>query len=261
MRIVQLFPKTTPYRDVPDTGYGPENIPRMSLGIVPVEADGSVHCNAPVGKLILFQALDENMMAIQSMRSATFVHRGERLTCIGCHEDQWQTPAIRDPPQAFRREPSKLIREPGSQEPVTYYRTVKPIFDRKCQPCHRSEGAGPQDMDYEAMRDYAFYYSGAHMHNYANLDFPGMGTRSIPGLVGAEYSPLGKALLRRHRGQRITEDEFRRVCLWLDLNSPRLGAFNHVERQKRGELVWPDLDVDPNDLMGIQYPNALRSTE
>ncbi len=39
MRIVQLFPKTTPYRDVPSTGYCPENIPRMSLGIVPVEDD------------------------------------------------------------------------------------------------------------------------------------------------------------------------------------------------------------------------------
>jgi hypothetical protein len=246
MRIVQLFPKTTPYRDVPNTGYGPEGIPRMSLGIVPVEDDGSVYCRAPVGKLLLFQALDENGMAIQAMRSGTFVHPGERLTCVGCHEDKWQSPAIAGPPKAFQRQPSELIKEPGSQEPITYYRTVKPIFDGTCQPCHRSEGRGPQNMDYEALKNYAFYFSGAHMNNYANLRLTGMGTRSIPGLVGAHYSKMGQALLGNHRGQRISEEEFRRVCLWLDLNAPRLGAFNDAAKQEQGELVWPDLDVDPD---------------
>jgi hypothetical protein len=252
MRIVQLFPKTTPHRDMPNTGYGPENIPRMSLGVVPVEDDGSVYCKAPVGKVLLFQALDENMMTIQSMRSGTYVHPGQRLTCVGCHEDKWQAPSIMGPPKAFRRPPSELIKEPGSQEPITYYRTVKPIFDSKCQPCHRREGQGPRDMSYDALKDYAFYFSGAHMNNYANPRMKGMGTRSIPGLVGAHYSKLGKALLRNHRGQRITEEEFRRVCLWLDLNSPRLGAFNDVVKQERGELVWPDLDVDPDNVTGVE---------
>jgi hypothetical protein len=252
MRIVQLFPKTTPHRDVPNVGYGPEAIPRMSLGIVPVEDDGSVYCEAPVGKLLLFQALDDNKMAIQSMRSATFVHPGEQLTCTGCHEDRWQAPPTMGPPKAFHRQPSELTKEPGSQEPVTYYRTVKPIFDNKCQPCHRAEGRGLQDMGYDALREYVFYYSGAHMNNYSNLRMIGMGTRSIPGLVGSHYSKMGKALLKNHRGQRITEDEFRRVCLWLDLNSPRLGAFNGVAEQERGELVWPDLDVDPGNVTGIE---------
>ncbi|MHC4742634.1 MAG: HzsA-related protein, partial [Planctomycetota bacterium] len=134
MRIVQLFPKTTPHRDIPNTGYCNENIPRMSLGIVPAEDDGSVYCKAPVGKVLLFQALDENKMAIQSMRSATFVHKGEHLTCVGCHEDKWNAPLGAKRPKALQRPPSELIKEPGSQEPVTYYRTVKPIFEGKCQP-------------------------------------------------------------------------------------------------------------------------------
>jgi len=253
LRIVQLFPKTTPHRDLPNIGYGHEGIPRMSLGVVPVENDGSVYCRAPVGKLVCFQALDENMMAIQSMRSATFVHRGERLTCIGCHEDKWQAPSI-GPPKAFQHEPSELIKEPGSQEPLTYYRTVKPIFDGKCLPCHRTEGQGPQNMDYDALEEYAFYFSGAHMNNYSNLQVTGMGTRSVPGLVGAHYSKMGRALLKDHRGERITEEEYRRVCLWLDLNSPRLGAFNDVAKQEQGELVWPDLDVDPSNITGVESP-------
>jgi len=252
MRIVQLFPKTTPHRDEPDTGYCPENIPRMSLGIVPVEADGSVYCQAPVERLLLFQALDANRMAIQSMRSATFVHRGEQLTCVGCHEDKWKAAPHTGRPQAFRRAPSELIKEPGAQEPVTYYRTVKPIFDNKCLPCHQAEGKGPQQMGYKDLKDYAFYYAGAHMNNYCNLKRVGMGTRSIPGLFGAHYAKLGQALLHSHRGKRITEDEFRRVCLWLDLNSPRLGAFNDVTKQEQGQLVWPDLDVDPNNVTGVE---------
>ncbi len=252
LRIVQLFPKTTPYRDVPDTGYSPENIPRMSLGIVPVEADGSVYCEAPVGKLLQFQALDEDMTAIQSMRSATFVHRGEQLTCIGCHEDRWQAPPSTGRPLAMQRPPSELIKEPGSQEPVTFYRTVKPIFDGTCLPCHRKEGKGPQQMDYAALKPYAFYFAGAHMNNYCNLKLTGMGTRSIPGLFGASYSKMGQALLKDHRGGRINEEQYRRVCLWLDLNSPRLGAYNDVAEQERGELVWPDLDVDPQNVTGVE---------
>jgi hypothetical protein len=146
------------------------------------------------------------------------------------------------------------MKEPGSQEPVTYYRTVKPIFDNKCQPCHRAKGKGPQNMGYDALKEYAFYFSGAHMNNYANLQMTGMGSRSIPGLVGAHYSRMGKALLNSHRGKRITEEEYRRICLWLDLNSPRLGAFNDVAQQERGELVWPDLDVDPDNVTGVENP-------
>lgn len=252
MRIVQLFPKTTPHRDVPATGYCNENIPRMSLGIVPVEDDGSVYCQAPVGKLLLFQALDANKMGIQSMRSGTFVHKGEQLSCVGCHEDKWQASLPKGHPKALQRAPSTLIREPGSQEPATFYRTVKPIFDGTCLPCHRDQDQGLQAMAYDDLKAYAFYYAGAHMNNYCNPDVVGMGTRSIPGLFGAFHSKMGKALLKHHQDKRITEEEFLRVCLWLDLNSPRLGAFNDVARQERGELVWPDLGVDPNNITGVE---------
>jgi cytochrome c553 len=251
MRIIQLFLKTTPYRDQPKIGYGEESIPRMSLGIVPVEEDGSVYCKAPVGKLLIFQALDENKMAIQSMRSAAFVHPGENLSCIGCHEDQWSAPRQAVHPAAFKRPPSELIKEPGSQEPVSYYRTVKPIF-QNCQSCHDRENKGPQNMDYENVEAYAFYYSGAHMPNYDNFERVGLGTRSIPGLFGAYHSRMGKALMDHRKEDLISEEEFRKVNLWLDLNSLRLGAYNDAEKQERGELVWPDLDVDPDNITGVE---------
>ena len=89
----------------------------------------------------------------------------------------------------------------------------------------------------------------------------GMGTRSIPGLFGAYYSKMGKALLKNHRGNRITEEEYRRVCLWLDLNSSRLGAFNDVTKQERGELVWPNLDVDPGNVTGVEETDVAAPSE
>ena len=53
---------------------------RWVLGTVPVEDDGSVYCEAPVGKAVYFQLLDEKGMAVHSMRSATYVHPGEHLS-------------------------------------------------------------------------------------------------------------------------------------------------------------------------------------
>ena len=47
LRVVQNFLKEDPVMDQPQIGYGDENTPRVSLGLVPVEADGSVSLLAP----------------------------------------------------------------------------------------------------------------------------------------------------------------------------------------------------------------------
>jgi hypothetical protein len=89
MRIVQVIPQllTDPI-NVTLVSLANDSIGRMPLGVVPVEPDGSVYCEAPVGKTIYFQLLDEKGMAVHSMRSATYVHPGEHLSCVGCHEDK-----------------------------------------------------------------------------------------------------------------------------------------------------------------------------
>ena len=51
-------------------------------------------------------------------------------------------------------------------------------------------------------------------------------------------------------------DEFRRVALWLDCQSPELGAYTEVEAQKRGQLVWPQDDVDPQNPTAVEYGRA-----
>ena len=68
----------------PMIGYERENTPRVPLGIVPVEEDGSVYFEGPVAKGLIFQPLDEDYTAVTSMRSTALpAPRGERLSCTG----------------------------------------------------------------------------------------------------------------------------------------------------------------------------------
>ena len=58
LRVVQLFPKTTPSSGTPRIGAGNQSLVRGVLGTVPVEADGSAHFETPTNVPLYFQALD-----------------------------------------------------------------------------------------------------------------------------------------------------------------------------------------------------------
>ena len=95
LRIVQILPKTTNIADSPRVGLAREENARAILGTVPVDADGSAHFVVPALKPLLFQALDENGFAYQTMRTITYVQPGERVACFGCHESRQTAPANR----------------------------------------------------------------------------------------------------------------------------------------------------------------------
>ena len=253
LRVIQNILKTNHTMGEPMIGYERENTPRIPLGIVPVEEDGSVYFEAPVAKELIFQVLDENYMAVQSMRSAAFVHAGEQLTCLGCHENTLQSAQKDSVALAMRRAPSKLQPECGSIEPVSYYRQIKPIFDRSCVPCHTKEKKGPQDMSYEALREgYTFWFSGAM---FTGMCAPEMGvhggSRTMAGRFGARVSKIGQALLTEAHRKAVPEADRHQVIQWIDCNSLRLGSFIREAAQLKGELVWPCMDVDPENLQGI----------
>ena len=262
LRIVQFFSKTTPLANTslvmscydPLLAYRDQQEPRMSLGLVPVEADGSVNCEAPVGKSIYFQLLDSNFMAVQSMRSVTYVHAGEQLTCTGCHETKWNTPSVSPNTLASKRRPSKLMPEVDGLEPLTYYRIVKPIFDNKCMRCHRTLHQGPQDMTYFALEPYAFFYAGGQ----GNLYNPMVGgSRTLPGYFGASYSRMGKALMDSVHQSVVTAEDRRWVFLWLDLLSNQYGDFFNLDKQAAGERVWPRMDMDSTNPQGVEWDYPL----
>jgi len=253
LRVTQNILKENHQIGLPMIGYERENTPRIPLGIVPVEADGSVYLEAPVAKELIFQVLDENFRAVQSMRSVAFAHPGEQMRCQGCHEPTQRSPKLAKPPLAMQRAPSKLQPELGRIEPISYYRQVKPIFEKTCLPCHTRERKGPQDMSHAALRADAFWFSGA-MGLGMTSEYSGIhgGSRTIPGRFGAHYCRLGNALTNETHLKAVSAEDRHTVSLWLDSNSPRLGAYENEAAQLRGELVWPILDVDPRNPVGTE---------
>ncbi|MGD0090472.1 MAG: LamG-like jellyroll fold domain-containing protein [Planctomycetota bacterium] len=253
LRITQNILKANHAMGEPMIGYERENTPRVPLGLVPVEEDGSAYFEAPVAKELIFQVLDENYMAVQSMRSSAFVHPGEQLTCRGCHEHVQTAPAIKSEPLALRREPSQVRPECGPVEPISYYRQIKPIFETKCVGCHAEKKKGPVDMSYAALKEgYTFWFSGAMWQDMCR-PYSGVhgGSRTIPGQFGARNSRIGKALLDENHKEVSAEDRHK-IILWLDSNSLRLSAYIREAAQLRGELVWPELDVDPENVLGVE---------
>ncbi|MHC4271534.1 MAG: HzsA-related protein [Planctomycetota bacterium] len=75
LRIIQVFPRTSPYELHPLIGIPTAACGRQVLGTVPVEPDGSAYFQVPACVPLAFQALDENGRAVQMMRSITYLQR------------------------------------------------------------------------------------------------------------------------------------------------------------------------------------------
>ncbi len=248
LRIVQLFPKATYHLDIPEIGAGNESLARGVLGTVPVEKDGSVHFEAPAGVPLYFQALDENGLAVQSMRSATYLHEGERLSCVGCHEPKSRSsindmPAI---PLALTRPPAKPAPGPEGSHPLSFPRLVQPVLDRSCVACHSEEPSAPSlagdsfgqhgwSEAFHTLSRFSWSLSGGNGIISVN------GSRSIPGKIGARASKLYQLLGKGHHEVVLSDEEMRRIVIWLDCNSNFYGAYLDIEKQARGELVLPSL--------------------
>ncbi|MGB2823461.1 MAG: hypothetical protein WBF17_20945, partial [Phycisphaerae bacterium] len=220
------------------------------LGTVPVEPDGSAHFQVPAGKLVYFQALDANGLAVQSMRSGTYIQPGRLLSCQGCHEPKLRAPSVeRAVPLAMRRPPSRISPDVDGSNPFSYVRLVQPVLDRKCVQCHRekkaldlggSAGKGDWTRSYASLAaTYGSYY---HVSNGSIRSGIHGGSRSVPGKSGAMASKLLAYMDERHHGVKLTDEEFHRLTLWLDCNSEFLGAYENTDAQARGEIVHPSLE-------------------
>jgi hypothetical protein len=254
LRLIQVFPKSTPAPDDPHIGRAdPDDqaLARGVLGVVPIEEDGSAHFEMPSGVPFYMQALDENGMAVQTMRSVTYLHPGERMSCAGCHEPKHRAPQpLRDMPLALGKPPSQLRPEAEGSHPLSFPRLVQPVLDKRCVECHeqkRDDGAPSLRGDVfvkhghsEAFRSLApFAWSksgGNHLGITRNKT-----SYSIPGDVGARASRLWKMLEDGHHDVALDPAEMRRITLWLDANSLFYGDYFDPEIQAQGGDPVPRL--------------------
>lgn len=251
LRVIQVLPKSTPPPNVPRIGVAQQTNARAVLGTVPVEEDGSAHFEVPPGKEVYFQALDARGLAVQSMRSGTYLHPGERLVCQGCHEPKHRPPSQpAEMPLALRRAPSPIQPEPSGSNPFSYVRLVQPALDRNCVACHREKkaldlsgtaaAANGWTRSYVNLAEkYGFFFHVTNGSIHAGIHG---GSRTTPGQFGALASKLIHYLDQRHYGVKLSEEDFRRITLWLDSNSEFFGAYENTEAQARGEVVHPSLN-------------------
>jgi hypothetical protein len=248
LRVIQVLPKTTAPPNVPRIGVANQTNARAVLGTVPVEKDGSAFFKAPVGKAFYFQALNEDGLAVMSMRSATYVHPGERLVCQGCHEKKRQSSTRSEFPLAMQRAPSDISPDVEGSNPFNYPRLVQSVLDRNCVECHIKEKAldlsGTIEKNgftrsYNSLAGkYGFYF---HVSNGSiNTGVHG-GSRTIPGKFGAMAAPLKKYLAEEHYKVKLPKEDLHRINLWLDCNSAFLGAYEDAPAQAQGKMVRPSL--------------------
>jgi len=219
---------------------------RHVLGTVPVEADGSAYFTVPANVELFFQALDANGLAVQSMRSATYLHAGERLTCAGCHEPRDRTPTLAAAtPAALRRAPSQIAPDVDGSNPFSYPRLVQPVLERNCVPCHskpeNAKKAPNLGRDPIQRNWYASYCSLIDKYAFTNY---GNNLYTTPGKFGAMGSKLYPMLAAGHHDLKLSAEDMHRITLWLDCSSMFYGVYegDRAAAQRNGEVAHPTLE-------------------
>ncbi|MFQ6091517.1 MAG: hypothetical protein ACE5OR_02360 [bacterium] len=210
------------------------------IGEAPVEEDGSFYLEVPADTPISFQILDENRMALQTMRGWVWVRRGSRRGCIGCHENRELAPENRATLALLKAEPTRLVTPPEERRTVDFRRDVGPVIETECAGCH-SGPAPPGGLELSSQKvthEGGSFFSRA----YENLMQPLPGkpleiggkyvhpgsARSSPLIwlifsqgTGADYgdashdNPIGQ----KHPHIPLSADEKRSFVEWIDLGA------------------------------------------
>jgi hypothetical protein len=258
LRVIQILPMSVPSGGPPHEiglrlpqGRDSVILARYVLGTVPVEEDGSAHFVVPAMRELFFQALDKDGLAIQSMRSSTYLQKGERLVCQGCHEPKSASPrAPATPPVALRRAPSVPKPDVDGSNPFSYPRLVQPVLDRNCVPCHTKNAKKAPNLGREPIQRkwYASYNSLAPKYGFWDYGGRSWGDprwyRTTPGQFGARASKLYQMLQKGHNDVKLSDEDMHRIALWLDCCSIFYGVYEKEGglAQLEGKVVRPTLE-------------------
>ncbi len=217
------------------------------LGVVPVEDDGSAYFKVPSNRNIFIEALDENYMQVQVMRSFVNLQPGEKRSCIGCHDprDGSQMPSH---PKAMAKGIVSIMPQPGDSgpRPVHYPSDVQPVFDKHCIRCHGGE-APKAGLDLRGTLTDHFSVSYENLLVKGCVPFiqewiqPPEGKRGPMHVgngsmlfaeakpaysCGSHASKLMTQLLKGHKDVKLSREEFVRLATWVDANAQFYGSYH-----------------------------------
>ncbi|MHB0956585.1 MAG: HzsA-related protein [Pirellulaceae bacterium] len=230
LRLVGVPAKTHPTMDWPQIGITHDDPGKFVIGSVPVEEDGSAYFHAPAGVAFFLQALDDQGMAIQTMRSATYLQPGQTATCIGCHESRNTAPPNTRPLAALR-EASKITAGIPGTWPLDYQVLVQPVLEAQCVACHRPGAGEGSAFDLTAEHSYEALvaYGNPSLQDHVRLRYAE--GRSIPGAGAAHTNALWKLLDQGHYDVRLSRDERFRLATWMDTYGQRSGSFDQRQEE------------------------------
>jgi hypothetical protein len=214
-------------------------------GLATVHDDGSALFTVQPNKNLFFQALDENFMELQRMRTFVNLMPGEKRSCIGCHEVRRKAPNLRVRPEAMVLAAEELYPQPGDIGPrmVHYPRDVQPTLDRHCIGCHSGEKPkGNLDLTGAITKLYSRSYENLaekRLISHLNGGYGASNVRNTPPLAfGSHRSKLLQQIRKESCKTNITRNELIRIVTWIDANAPYYGTHSGKKNFK-----WKD---DPN---------------
>lgn len=208
------------------------------LGTVPVEPDGSAHFEVPAMTPLFLVALDAAGLSVKRMQSFLAVQPGERLSCLGCHEQRTRTSASAPEPLALRRAPSVIEPLRGVPAIPDFPRDIQPILDRRCVQCHSTDKAsaglnlsGDRTPSYSTSYELITYRGlVADGRNQARGNRP---ARSI----GTSASRLLTLMDGTHHGATVPAEELAVVRAWIETGATYPGTYAALGCG----MVWPPL--------------------
>jgi formylglycine-generating enzyme required for sulfatase activity len=220
------------------------------LGTVAVEADGSACFEIPANTPVSLQPLDADGAALQLMRSWLVGMPGERVSCLGCHEDN-RSSVTAGRALADTKPVQNVTPFQGAVRPFGFEYEVWPLAQKYCLGCHGDEAKAPlraTDQGSEEgkprrllMRDATACY---HLvHPYVRRPGPESEMALLNPLEWhASTSPLVQMLRKGHHGVALDRDAWETLYTWIDLNAPWRGKWappssrGHAQVSRRREL-------------------------
>jgi len=229
--------------------------PRVVIGEVDVEEDGSAMFECPANTPIAIQPLDRDGRHLQEMRSWFAGMPGETLSCVGCHERQSVAsgPPVRS--TASLKKPQRIRPWRGPRRGFSFERETVNVIERRCSACH--DGA---DDKLTSMGTRRPKFNGNPRETYNNLH-PYVRRNGPEGdyhlLTPLEFhastSPLVQMLEKGHHGVRLDDEEWDRLNWWMNLNVPFYGTWTETRQphpevislRRKYERMFSNIDFDP----------------
>lgn len=244
---------------------GPWDVHRI-LGTVPVNADGSAFFKIPANTPIAVQPLDAQGRAVQIMRSWFSAQPGERLSCIGCHENANEVPAGHRT-IASRSTAVDITEWHGPRRGFSFPREVQPVLDQYCIGCHNgavradgkaipnfTPGREEQELGGKKKRVLPFDVAYLALHPYVRRPGPESDYHlPMPFEYHTSTSELVQMLEKGHYGVQLDAEAWDRLNTWIDLNVPDHGTWgehraipsDYHEKRIAARTQYAYADADP----------------